>query len=85
MTKTEAANHVKSMIKDDFNMTLTELKVEIMKTFNPSTGSDHFKSKNGYSVFYTDNNNYMQGIRNGGGEGYYAVLHGVGVNATIKI
>ena len=85
MTKAEAKAKVKSMIQDDFGMTFSELKKEIMKTFNPVSGSDHFKSENGYSIFYTDNDNYMQGAQNGGGKGFFAVLRGVGLSSTIKL
>jgi|TARA_Y100000310_G_C20665005_1_gene807005 hypothetical protein len=85
MTTTQLAKKVKAMIKKDFGMTFTELKNVIKKTHTPQCGSDHFKSENGYSVFYTDNDNYMQGKRNGGGVGFYASLNGVGFCRTIKL
>lgn len=85
ITKQEAAKKVKSMIKADFGMSFTELKKEIKKTYHPAFGYDHFKSKNGYSIFYTDNSNYQQGISNGGGKGFYARLNGVGMSSTVKL
>ena len=85
MTRLEASKKVKGMIKKDFGMTFSELKKKIMKTFDPVMGSDHIKSKNGYSIFYTNNPNYMQGKKNGGGIGFYAVLRGVGVATTVKL
>jgi len=85
MTTTQLSKKVKLMVKSDFGMTFTELKKVIKKTYTHQSGSDHFKSKNGYSVFYTGNDNYMQGKKNGGGVGFYASLNGVGVCRTIKL
>ncbi len=86
MTKQEASKKVKGMIKADFGISFTELKKEIMKTVDsPGSSSDHFKSKNGYSIFYTDNANYMKGAWNGGGKGFFASLNGVGTCSTIKL
>ena len=84
MTKLKASKKVKSMIKKDFGMTFTELKKQILKTVEYGC-SDHFKSKNGYSIFYTDNSNYMQGKKNGGGKGFYAQLQHVGLSRTVKL
>ena len=84
MTKLEASKKVKSMIKKDFGMTFTESKREILKTVKHGA-SDHFKSKNGYSIMYTDNTNFMQGEKNGGGKGFYAQLQHVGLSRTVKL
>ena len=86
MTKQEASKKVKSMIKKDFGMSFSNLKREIKKTLDcPGSSSNHFKSKNGYSIFYTDNSNYMQGVKNGGGKGFFASLQGVGSCSTVKL
>jgi len=86
MTKQETSKKVKGMIKADFGMSFTELKKEIIKTVDyPGSSSDHFKSKRGYAIFYTDNDNYMQGAWNGGGKGFFASLQGVGTCSVIKL
>ena len=85
MTSVQLSKKVKGMIKADFGMTFTALKKDIKATLVDGCGSDHFKSDNGYSVFYTDNDYYMQGKRNGGGVGFYASLRGVGASRTIKL
>jgi hypothetical protein len=85
MTTVEAAKKVKSMIKKDFGKSFTELKKDILSTMKYGC-SDHFKSKkNGYSVFYTDNSNFMQGKSNGGGKGFYARVYFVGMCKDIKL
>ncbi len=84
MTKQDAAKKVKGMIKKDFGVSFTQLKIKIKKTLDNGS-SDHFKSKNGYSIFYTDNSNFMQGRENGGGKGYYAVLQYIGMCSTVKL
>jgi len=86
MTSIKTSGIIKSMIKSDFGMTFTELKKEIMKTLDcAGSSSDHFKSKRGYSIFYTDNDNYMQGEWNGGGKGFYASVQGVGSSKYVKL
>ena len=85
MNTKQARAKVLRMIPEDFGISFRELKKQIKETHSPTCGSDHFKSKRGYSVFYTDNPNYMQGEANGGGVGYFASLRGVGVSRTIKL
>jgi hypothetical protein len=86
MTTQEAVKKVKSMVKKDFGMSFTDLKKEILKTVPKGMcSSDHFKSVNGYSIFYTGNTNYKQGKWNGGGKGFYAALNGVGTCRTVKL
>lgn len=83
--KTELIN---VSIPRDFGKSFNALKKDIYKSYlaDGYGMSDLFKSNNhGYSIFYTDNDNYMQGIKNGGGAGYFARLQGVGLVRTIKL
>ena len=85
ITKNEALNFIKNKIPEDFGKSWEELKKDILKTVELGS-SNHFKSaKNGYSIFYTNNKNYMQGEKNGGGDGFFAQLHYTGFSKTIKI
>jgi len=85
MTTTESKTKVLNLIKKDFGKSFTELKKDILKTLEFGA-SKHFKSElNGYSIFYTENNNFMGGIKNGGGKGFFAKLNGVGVSYNVKL
>lgn len=75
---------IKNKIPEDFGKSWSDLKKDILKTVEFGS-SNHFKSKNGYSVFYTENTNFMQGKNNGGGAGFYAQLHYTGFSKTIKL
>ena len=85
MNTREVAEKVKSMVLEDFGVSFSELKEKIKKTYDPCLGYDSFESTRGYSIFYTDNSNFEQGIKNGGGVGFYARLSGVGTYRTIKL
>jgi len=86
MKNAEIKNKVKEMVKSDFGKSFTQLKKDIMSTIGKNSSvSDFFKSKNGYSIFYTSNTNYMQGIKNGGGKGFYASINFVGMSKTVKL
>lgn len=87
-SKSEIQDDIKNrMVPQDFNKPFEELKKDIYANYKKggSGSSDRFYGKQGYSIFYTDNNNFMQGTKNGGGAGYFAVLQYVGMTSTIKI
>lgn len=87
MNSTQAKEKVLSMIQADFGKSFEDLKTEVFDNYKKSGYgcSDHFKSPNGYSIFYTDNNNFMQGVKNGGGKGYFARLYFVGMSSNVKL
>ncbi len=88
MTRKEAVQKVRAMIPQDFGMSLKELEQKIFKEAKrESYGYDfpHMKSVNGYTIFYTDNDNFMMGEKNGGGKGFFARLQFTGMTTNIKI
>ena len=87
MNSIEAKKKVLELIPTDFNKSFDDLKKDVFANYKKSGYgcSDHFKSKQGYSIFYTDNNNFMQGAKNGGGKGYFARLQGVGMCSDVKL
>ena len=87
MDSLQLKDKVLAMIEPDFGKSFDELKKEVFANYKKSGYgcSDHFKGKQGYSIFYTDNNNFMQGVRNGGGRGYFARLQFVGMCTSIKL
>jgi hypothetical protein len=86
MEKLTAAEKIKQMIPADFGISFTQLKKQLLDSFDPVNGSEHYKSKNGYDVFYTNNPNFMQGVKNGGGIGFYAQVRFIpGASTTIKM
>lgn len=88
MTILEAKNKVLKMIPTDFGKSFSDLKGDLIKNCdkNGYGCSDHVTSKeNGYSVFYTENSNFMGGIANGGGKGFYARLRFVGLSKDIRL
>lgn len=84
MTTQEAKKFISGDIEKSFGKPFELLKKDILKTIKYGS-SDHFKSKNGYSLFFTDNENFMQGKHNGGGTGFYARLQFCGSCRDIKI
>lgn len=86
-SKSEVVRVVKSKIKEHYGKTLNQLKVDIMVSYhkNGYGCSDHFPSKHGYSIFYTDNDNFMQGEKNGGGKGFFVRINLVGMCRDIKL
>lgn len=86
-SKTQVVKDILSNIEKHFGKSFESLKKEVKE--NAEKGgygcSDHFDSKNGYSIFYTTNTNFMQGVNNGGGKGFFARLRGVGMCKDIKL
>ena len=83
-----ATEIIEVSIPKDFGKSFEELKKDIQKSYkaNGYGCSDHFKAlQSGYSISFTDNRNFQQGINNGGGAGYYAHLNGVGMVRTIRL
>ena len=88
MTTSEAKNKVLKMIQTDLGKSFNEVKKELVANCdkNGYGCSDHIKVKeNGYSLFYTENTNFMGGSANGGGKGFFARLYFVGLCKDIKL
>ena len=67
---------------------INEVKKELVANCdkNGYGSSDHIKVKDkGYSLFYTENTNFMGGANNGGGKGFFARLYFVGLCKDIKL
>ena len=64
-------------IKKDFGKTFSALK--------PVLKEGEWLEGNGYTLFYTSNNNFQNGAKNGGGKGYFVRINLVGMVREIKI
>ena len=84
-TKAEVIKDVKKSIEKDFQMSFNQFRKKVLSTVSKDGSSDRFKSNNGYSVFYTTNDNYAQGIKNGYGRGLYVSLQYCGYSKQIKL
>lgn len=88
MTTKEAKNKVLAMIPTDLGKSFAAVQKELVASCdkNGYGSSDHIQVKeNGYSLFYTENENFMGGSKNGGGKGFYARLKFVGLSKDIKL
>lgn len=88
MTTKEAKNKVLSMIPTDLGKSFADVKKELVANCdkNGYGCSDHIEVKqNGYSLFYTENANFMGGVNNGGGKGFFARLYFVGLCKDVKL
>ncbi len=84
LTKEEMVTYILSRIEEDFGVSFDVMKERMLSSMEYGA-SKHFRSKNGYSLMYTSNDNYMNGVKNGGGAGFYAILYFVGMNRSIKL
>jgi len=70
------------MIPEDFKMSYSKLKKSLTAD---EYDCKQIRGKQGYSIMYTPNHNFQQGIKNGGGRGWYIKLQFTGTIRTIKI
>jgi len=88
MTKQQINIYIKKCAKKTFNKSLTEIKKDLKENCikNGFGCSDYLKdNKNGFLLFYTENENFCNGIKNGFGAGFYARLKFCGFVKDIKL
>jgi hypothetical protein len=88
MNKEEIKSHLIQCAEKTFSKDIESIKKDLYKSCkkNAYGCSDYLADKeNGYSLFYTDNQNFCNGEKNGYGAGYYARLKFTGFTNDIKL
>ena len=88
MNEQEAKKHIIKCAKKTFSKKFEDIKKDIYNSYkaNKFGCSDYLTDKeNGYYLFYTDNQNFCNGLKNGYGSGYYARIKLRGYLEHIKI
>jgi len=85
MTTSEIQSKILKEIPQHFGEPTMAIFKRLKKQAGHDSSSDHVDSKQGYRLFYTANENYAGGKRNGYGRGMYATLQHVGMTSTVKI
>ena len=88
MTKEQVKKHIIKCAKKTFSKSFQDIKKDIYNSYkkNDFGCSDYLTDKkNGYYLFFTDNQNFCNGKKNGFGAGYYARLKYCGYVEHIKI
>jgi len=70
VTKAQFAKDIKKHFKNVSGLTITEAKAKIKKQIKLDEYDNQVRAGN-VKLFYTDNDNYCGGVRNGYGKGFY--------------
>lgn len=83
----KATIEIKQEIEKNLNngQTIETVRQFLIKSLDRSGCSELTYKNGGFRLFYTTNDNFQQGIRNGGGAGMYAALKFCGYYKTVKL